>query len=197
MIKISLKFVYKGPINNISVLVQIMAWCQPGDKPLSKPMMVSLPTHISVTRPQWVNTLTNRTFQWRLHIVFIKFLWSLFRCFYKISMKFVHEIIIHNKQSLLVVMTWCQAGDRPLLEPVINSLSPSDAIYWKRYWSTMVQIMAWCLMAPSHYLNQYWLEIIPIHLNANSQQMYKMSLRKLSIKNRFLIFLCICQGTVS
>ena len=45
-IKISLKFVPKGPVNNISVLVQIMAWRRPGNKPLSEPMMVSLPTHI-------------------------------------------------------------------------------------------------------------------------------------------------------
>ena len=45
-IKISLKFVPKGPINNIPSLVQIMAWYCPGDKPLSEPMMVSLPTHI-------------------------------------------------------------------------------------------------------------------------------------------------------
>ena len=45
-IKISLKFVPKGPINNIPALVQIMAWRRSGDKPLSDPMMVSLPTHI-------------------------------------------------------------------------------------------------------------------------------------------------------
>ena len=54
-IKISLKFVPKGRINNVPALVQIMAWRRPGDKPLSEPMMVSLPTHICVTRPQWVN----------------------------------------------------------------------------------------------------------------------------------------------
>ena len=54
-IDISLKFVPKGPINNIPALVQIMAWRRPGDKPLSEPMMVSLLTHICVTRPQWVN----------------------------------------------------------------------------------------------------------------------------------------------
>ena len=54
-IKISLKFVPKGQINNIPALVQIMAWRRPGDKPLSGPMMVGLPTHICVTRPQWVN----------------------------------------------------------------------------------------------------------------------------------------------
>ena len=53
-IAVSLKFVPKGPINNIPALVQIMAWRRPGDKPLSEPMMVSIPTHICVTPPQWV-----------------------------------------------------------------------------------------------------------------------------------------------
>ena len=47
-----LKFVLNGPINNITALVQIMAWRRPGDKPLSEPRMVSLLTHICVTRPQ-------------------------------------------------------------------------------------------------------------------------------------------------
>ena len=36
----------------ISALVQIMAWRRQGDKPLSEPIMVSLLTHICVTRPQ-------------------------------------------------------------------------------------------------------------------------------------------------
>ena len=31
-----------------------MAWRRPGDKPLSEAMVVSLLTHICVTRPQWV-----------------------------------------------------------------------------------------------------------------------------------------------
>ena len=53
-IAISLKFVPKGPINNIPALVQTMAWRRPGDKPLSEPMMISLLTHICVTRAQWV-----------------------------------------------------------------------------------------------------------------------------------------------
>ena len=56
-IKISLKSVPEGPINNIPVLVQLMAWRRPGDKPLSEPMMVKLLTHMCVTRPQWVNTM--------------------------------------------------------------------------------------------------------------------------------------------
>ena len=53
-IKISLKFVPKGPISNIPALVQIMAWRRSGDKPLSETMMVNLPTHMCVTRPQIV-----------------------------------------------------------------------------------------------------------------------------------------------
>ena len=61
-IEISLKLVPKGPINNIPALVQIMAWRRPGDKPLSEPMMVRLPTHICVTLPQWVNSNDCGTF---------------------------------------------------------------------------------------------------------------------------------------
>ena len=57
-IRIPLKFVPKGPIHNIPALVQIMAWRWPGDKSFSEPMMVSLLTHISVTRPQWVSSRT-------------------------------------------------------------------------------------------------------------------------------------------
>ena len=55
LIKISLKFIPKGPINNIPALVQIMAWRRPGDKPLSEPVMIIPLTHKCVTRPQWVN----------------------------------------------------------------------------------------------------------------------------------------------
>ena len=54
--KTSLKFVPKDLINNIAALVLIMAWRQPGDKPLSEPMLVRSLTHICVTRPQWVKT---------------------------------------------------------------------------------------------------------------------------------------------
>ena len=50
-IKISLKFVSTGPIDNIPALVQIMAWRRPGDKPLSEAMTISLLTHMCVTRP--------------------------------------------------------------------------------------------------------------------------------------------------
>ena len=67
-VKFSLKFVHKGPINNIPVLVQIMAWRRPGDKPLSEPVMVSLLTHICVTRPQWVNGWDHWNATVQLHV---------------------------------------------------------------------------------------------------------------------------------
>ena len=38
-IKISLKFVPKGPIDNKSALVQVMAWRRTGDKPLPEPVL--------------------------------------------------------------------------------------------------------------------------------------------------------------
>ena len=59
-LNISLKFIPKVPINNISALVQIMAWLQPDDKPLFEPMMVSLLTQICVTLLQWVKVIFNK-----------------------------------------------------------------------------------------------------------------------------------------
>ena len=72
------------PINNIPALVQIMAWHRPGNKPLPEPMMVRLPTHICVTRPQWVKfkcywlifrfpqtsicTIKRLSFHWYVHV---------------------------------------------------------------------------------------------------------------------------------
>ena len=39
-IRISLKFISKGPIDNNWALFQVMAWCQIGDKPLPEPMLI-------------------------------------------------------------------------------------------------------------------------------------------------------------
>ena len=40
-IKLSLKHVHKGPVDNNAALVEIMAWRRTGNKPLSEPMMAS------------------------------------------------------------------------------------------------------------------------------------------------------------
>ena len=84
-IKISLKFVPKGPMNNIPALVQIMAWCRPGHKPLSDPMMVRLLTHICVTRPQRVNLFNYYHWECLNNLIFSKLqscaaCWARFSC---------------------------------------------------------------------------------------------------------------------
>ena len=51
-----------------------------------------------------------------------------------------------------VYIWWCY-------HEVFNSLRPSDAIWRQRTGSTLAQVMACCLTAPSYYLNQCWLII--------------------------------------
>ena len=69
-ITILLKFVPKDPINDIPVLVQLMAWCRLGDKPLPEPMMASLLTHISVIRSQWVKRVNVQSDH--LHVIHLQ-----------------------------------------------------------------------------------------------------------------------------
>ena len=56
LITISLEFVPKCPINNITALVQIMDGRRPGDKPLNEPIMVNLSTFIysSLGLNEWI-----------------------------------------------------------------------------------------------------------------------------------------------
>ena len=39
LIRISLRFVPRSPIDNKPALLQVMAWRRPGDKPLPEPML--------------------------------------------------------------------------------------------------------------------------------------------------------------
>ena len=48
----------------------------------------------------------------------------------------------------------------------INSLWPGDRIWHCWFWSTLVQVVACCLMAPSYYLKKYWLIIDRYLLNS-------------------------------
>ena len=88
-IRNSVKFVPKGPINNIPALVQIMAWRRPGDKPLSEPMVVSLTTHICVnvsadalTIPSVDILMAAPTALFKYLISIIHLLQVLFRCIF-------------------------------------------------------------------------------------------------------------------
>ena len=80
------KFVRKGSINNIPALVQIMAWRRPGDKPLSGPMMVRLPTHACVTQPQWIKP----------------HLWFSSMLIYRLLTTFIHIQVLRQRSKTLV-----------------------------------------------------------------------------------------------
>ena len=130
LIKISLKFVLKGQINNIPALVQIMAWHRPGDKPLSEPMMVSLPTHICVTRPEWVKLRFLKqenenyaalvglplTYKGRYQITnIIQTGFSNGFSLIKPMYFFLNLTEVCSRGSNWVkVMAWCQTGNKPL-----------------------------------------------------------------------------------
>ena len=55
------------------------------------------------------------------------------------------------------LVTWVRLGVLLQMHTALNSLWPSDAIWHQISLSTLVQVMACCLTAPSHYLNQCWL----------------------------------------
>ena len=67
------------------------------------------------------------------------------------------------------------------------------AIY--RTGSTLVQVMACCLTAPSHYLNQYWLIITEVGpVRGISQEIHQPSITIFSLKILFYIFIEIPWG---
>ena len=70
----------------------------------------------------------------------------LFSCLFGVIAKNVRPIMLVYMAGLL----WGES---------LNSLGPSDAIWHWISWSTLVQVMAWCHQATSHYLNQCWLII--------------------------------------
>ena len=104
-------------------------------------------------------------------------------------LKFVLECIIENKSILVQIMAWHQTGAKPLSAPIMtpfddnsmchwaskrckklihfNSLWPSDTIWRHRAGSTLAQVMACCLMAPSHYLNQWWLIVSKVQWHSS------------------------------
>ena len=111
-IKFSLKYVRKDPNDNNPALVQIMAWRRSGDKLLSEPMMVSLPTHICVTRPQWVKKAKLTTVDWFPMIISLS-------CYSHF-----------NNQQLLINVLFVKAiNNRPCLSYAVIDLSTFSSLY--------------------------------------------------------------------
>ena len=71
-----------------------MAWRWPGNKPLSEPMLVSLPMHICVTRPQWVNT-KNAGFLCIRNWNILSIIFAGVECWHKTCF-IVHQLIASN-----------------------------------------------------------------------------------------------------
>ena len=109
-IEISLKFVSKGQINNNPALVQIMAWRRPGDEPLSEPMMVSLLTHLCVTRPQWVNSLApgRPRCHFKTAIFNLVILIVIFTSSKDNALRWMPRDLTDDKSTLVQVMAWCR-----------------------------------------------------------------------------------------
>ena len=76
------------------------------------------------------------------------------------------------------MMPGCGCCSHFSLEPVL----PSAAIWPQSFRSTLARVMACCLTAPSHYLNQCWLIISEILLKANSPEMFNISINGMSLK---------------
>ena len=146
-IKISLKFVPKGPVNNIPTLVQIMAWRRPA---IIWNKMVRLPTHMWVTWPQWVNiaqkienlkkfalydlgpvllkshrTVTNfltngsTVFIWKLWCHWLKGLWIPSIC-----------LVTLNEISLLDRQFLCMNGLYKMRERVLKAFSHLEVYFY-------------------------------------------------------------------
>ena len=73
-IRISLKVVLNGLIDNKSALVQVMAWRWTGDKPLSEPLLTHFTTQVCGTRGDELTKLISRT-----HCRLTEFHWYSYR----------------------------------------------------------------------------------------------------------------------
>ena len=99
---------------------------------------------------------------------------------YEIAPRWMPLDLTNDKSLLVQVMAWCrQATSHYLSQCWSRSMSPNDVarpqwvnslwsreLIWRhRCWLTLAQVKAWCQMAPSHYLNHYWLIISQVRSN--------------------------------
>ena len=59
-------------------------------------------------------------------------------------------------------------------------------MWWHSFWSTLVQGMAYGLMAPSHYLNQWWFNVNYWYIPKNKFQWSLNQIQKFSLKKMWL-----------
>ena len=76
----------------------------------------------------------------------------------------LHRQPAQTRQIQQPTVAW-QRGSEWVIQ--FNSLWPSDSIWRQRSGSTLAQVMAGCLTAPSHYLNQCWLIISKVEWHSS------------------------------
>ena len=86
--------------------------------------------------------------------------------------QFIGKLSVVNMGSIIAVSCWARMVVKHSVShrwgiSVLNSFWPSDAIWRQRSRSTLVRVMACCLTAPSHYLNQCWLIISKIEWHSS------------------------------
>ena len=131
LINISLNFVPEGSVVKKSALVEVMNWCWTGDKPLRESKLPKMSDDMA----------------WLGHN-------ELMFCPIKVNT----EKCWSEQNGYHFMTAWCKFALIVLMS-AIDSLWPRNTIWRHRSGSTLVQVMACCLTAPSHYLNQCWLII--------------------------------------
>ena len=142
-------------IDDQSTLVQVMIWCRQAASHYLSQCWPRFLLPYGVTRPRWVNS---------------------FSCCRKAPSHYLNQywLIISKPRSSDIdlrtiqlqtyepsITKFCLKMTYLNLHAVsqgqwVNSLGPNEAICRWRSWSTLVQVMACCLTAPRHYLNQCW-----------------------------------------
>ena len=141
-----------------------MAWCRPGDKPLSEPIIVSLLTHICVIQPQWVKCRSFHQIYVILSSVFPVSLPS-YEC---------QKVLFDDKLTLVEVMTWYQqATSHYLITWWPMSMSPSGI--------SLSHNEMMCCVRPLNWVTPYVL-----HMKMNSMTVIDI------VEINILIFWCIC-----
>ena len=123
----------------------------------------------------WKGDRTMSTNEWLLTFYFWQFLepwhgrWYEYEIFIASCTDNIYDL--ENERWLLgtwlimlrfMDLGWPRVCRRSTSVLFVNSFRPSDAIWWQISRSTLVQVVACCLMAPSHYLDQCWLIITEV-----------------------------------
>ena len=123
-----------------------------------------------------LNSLAPGKFEWNFRYLILQIIsvidgWGI-SC--ELALRRMSLDFTYYKSTLVQVMAWCHQATSHYLSQCwprfmsphgvtrpqwVNSLWPNDVIWQHWSGSTLAQVIACCLMAPSHYLNHYWLII--------------------------------------